>query len=269
MFKPGKLLAVLIIVVIIAAAYTVYGKDTVTVAVQGFGDVTGEMSIHFTDGTSMTITKVKAGSTFVKYDGKSVSKLSFDCMVNPKAEYGDEVRLLCDSKADAQMSKVIVKAGASMMTVIATYPLSLTEQGNYKTVDTGENSYVWKDIETTRQEMVGAPYGIGNFKVVWEVHLWFNTDDESAEVTGARVDFILPFKVTSIALPVQDQDDIPDPKDDPYKLPDYSPFKKGTFSILTAVTNVQKLGTTTLSPSIASWTTTRSFSGSSSGFGGG
>lgn len=259
MFKPGKLLAVIIIVVIIGAAYSVYAKDTVTVAVQGFGDVTGEMSIQFTDGSSTTITKVKAGSTFVKYEGKSVSKLSFNCLVNPKAEYGDKVRLLCDSSADAQMSKVIVKAGASTMSVIATYPLSLTESGTYKTVDTGELSTVWKDIKTTREEMTESSWGLGTFKVVWEVHLWFNTDDESRDVSGARVDFILPFQVHTIAkAPI-----IPPDSGDPDKFAVDNtnlPFTTGTYSILTANTNVKKLGTTTVSTSIASWT---------SGFGGG
>lgn len=254
MYKPGKLLAVIIVVVIIVAAYSVYANDTVTVSVQGLGDVTGEMTIMFTDGTSVTVTKIKTGTTFVQYDGKSVSKLSFDCSVNPKERYGDKVQLLCNGADDAHMSKVVVKAGATTMTTIATYPLSLTEKDNYVSLTSGQVNLLWDDIETTRAEMIETPWGIGTFKVVWEVYLWWNVDIDSREVHGAKVVFTLPFQVHTIY--VLDPTPDPDDKEGSGNIldPTPGPFKKGSYSILMAKTEVTNLGTVTVSKAVASWT---------------
>lgn len=193
----------MLIVVLLAGLmiYTVWAKDTVDVKAGNYGTVRGEIEVHYTDGTSKTITKVKTAEytpARVQHNDTKVSGFTFSAAYEPHRDIGDTVRVLCDKADPLHMTTLKVTARAKGTTSdISEHPLSLTVKDTHLRLDTGEYSSVWADVEVTARQLEAANeiWVPGTNYLVFEAVFWVNLDRDSAEVESFSVEFSVPFSV--------------------------------------------------------------------------
>lgn len=221
--KPAIIAIIIVALLVVFMAYTVWAKDTVEVKAGDYGTVKGEITVHYSDGTTKTITKVKTANlntASIKNNGTTINKFTFSLAYNPNKNLNSkEVRVLSD-KADAEhMSQVTVKATQSTSTSdIATYPLSIIEKSPYITCPSGEYKTIWGEITVTAQEMetANSVWALGTNYLIFVVKIWINIDKDSSQVEGFVVEFRVPFTIlTFVAMT-----DIDWTKDDPNRIPE-------------------------------------------------
>ena len=213
--KPRWIAVGIVALLAVFVAYTVYAKDTVEVKAGDYGTVKGEITVHFTDGTTKTLTKVRTAeyrSASVVQNGTGIAKVSFQCAFKPEKDLGPENVRVCSDAADpGHMSTVYVKAKYGEREAdISSYPMSLTVQEDYVTIKTGEYKTLWGSVEVTAAELEQASslWDIGTNYVIFEVLVWLNIDKDSATVEGFKVRFSVPFTIITLQpLPDPDEED--------------------------------------------------------------
>jgi len=195
-------IAVLIVVLLAGfMIYSVWAKDTVDVNAGSYGTVRGEIEVHYSDGTSKTITKIRTAeykTSRIQHNDTKVSKFTFSAAYKPDRDIGDDVRVLCDKADPVHMTTLKVTArskGAKMD--ISEFPLSLTVRDTYLKLETGDYSSIWADVEITARQLEAANdiWVTGTNYLVFEAVFWVNLERDSSEVECFSVEFSVPFSV--------------------------------------------------------------------------
>jgi len=209
--RPRTIFVLVVVAIVIGAAWALYSKSSTDVTVVGYGTFRCECDVGYADGTSYTITKVKAPSNSVvfSHDDKTVDKFTVSMGVKYTTSKGDDVRVLCDSQDEVHMSKLEVvryNTGTGAQNAVATYPLSLYVQGDYREVETGDFVALWSGIEVTTDELDQLLWSAGNYELRFRVTTWVNWDPASDEVEGVTVTFTVPVSVTAGVSPADPDD---------------------------------------------------------------
>ena len=218
--RPIWIAAVIVALLVMFTAWSIYAKDTVDVKAGENGTVRAEIVLELTDGTTKTLTRIKTvESGMVKVNDSQIKSLSISVAYKPSRDFGKEVLVLSDKSDVVHMSTLDIRAKAySSSEDLASYPLSLTNQDAYMTLPTGEYTTVWSDVEVTASELEEANkvWAVGTNYLIFKAKFWINTDKDSASVQGFEVQFSVPFTVLSFSPdPPDDDDDDGDGKLDP------------------------------------------------------
>lgn|GEM_PF-4064023 len=195
-------IAVLIVVLLAGfMIYSVWAKDTVDVKAGSYGTVRGEIEVHYTDGTSKTITKIRTAEykpSRVQHNDTKVSKFTFSAAYKPDRDIGDDVRVLCDKADPVHMTTLKVTARSKgAKSEISEFPLSLTVRDTHLRLETGDYSSIWADVEITARQLEAAHeiWVTGTNYLVFEAVFWVNLERDSSEVECFSVEFSVPFSV--------------------------------------------------------------------------